>query len=260
MAEVTVDGLRFHVQRIGEGPSPVVFIHGLVMDNLSSWYFAAATQVARHHPVLLWDLRGHGRSDRPDSGYTVGQMVRDLLGVLDASGVEGPVHLVGNSFGGLLALAFALAHPTRTKSLVLVDAHLSDAGFGAEMAGTLGLEGEARDQKIADSFKDWLGRHSERKRNRLAETARALVYGTSLVRDLQASELFSEAALGDLDPPALLLYGERSDILERGRYLATILPHGQLRVVAGATHSVIWEATDTVRDAIIDWVAALEQR
>jgi pimeloyl-ACP methyl ester carboxylesterase len=64
MAEVTVDGLRFHVQRIGEGPSPVVFIHGLVMDNLSSWYFAAATQVARQHPVLLWDLRGP-RPQRP---------------------------------------------------------------------------------------------------------------------------------------------------------------------------------------------------
>ena len=55
------------------------------------------------------------------------------------------------------------------------------------MTSTLGLTGEARDQKIAASFQSWLGRHSARKRTRLAAAAEALVEGTSLVADLAAS-------------------------------------------------------------------------
>lgn len=254
MAEVRTGGLRFHVQRLGSGEPTVVFLHGLVMDNLSSWYFTVANPVARVATALLYDLRGHGRSERPESGYGVADMVADLGGVLDGCDIDSPVHLVGNSFGGLLGLAFALEHPDRVASLVLVDAHISDGGWGAEMAFTLGLEGDERDRKIAESFEDWLGRHSERKRNRLAKNAEALVYGTSLVADLQASEPFSAQALRSLGCPALLLYGEASDIIDRGRRLARDLPRAELVVLPGCSHSILWEATQTVRDAVVGWV------
>ena len=254
MAEVTANGLRFHVQRMGSGDRTVVFLHGLVMDNLSSWYFTVANRVAQTASVLLYDLRGHGRSERPESGYTVDDMVSDLAGVLDAAGITEPVDLVGNSFGGLLGIAFALAHPERARSLVLVDAHMSDAGWGAEMAATLGLEGEDRDLKILDSFKSWLGRHSERKRNKLAKNAEALVYGTSLVADLQRSALFDDHALAALPCPVLAIYGERSDIIERGRLLARTFGVCELVVLDGCSHSVLWEATETVRDLIVGWV------
>ncbi|MGM0576633.1 MAG: alpha/beta fold hydrolase [Myxococcota bacterium] len=253
MAEVTARGVRFHVQRLGEGQPTVVFLHGLVMDNLSSWYFTAANPVAKHTSVLLYDLRGHGRSERPPTGYTVPDMVADLAAVLDACDVKGPVHLVGNSFGGLLGLAFALEHPERVGRLVLVDSHLSEEGWGAEMAGTLGLRGEERDRVIAENFRHWLGRHSSRKRNRLARTAEALVHGTSLVDDLRASEPFRDEDLRRLDHPVLALYGGDSDILDRGERLAALLPRCELRLLPDCTHSILWEATAEVRDAIVEW-------
>src|ERR1700722_18952016 len=151
MAEVVARGVRFHVQRVGEWPAGgpgrplVVFLHGLVMDNLSSWFFTVANPVAALADVLLYDLRGHGKSERAPRGYSLGDMVQDLAAVLDAAAPARPVHLVGNSFGGLLALAFARAYPDRVKSLALVDAHLGSAGFGEQMASTLSLEGEERD-------------------------------------------------------------------------------------------------------------------
>ena len=255
MADTTARGLRFHVQRLGAGDRAVVFLHGLVMDNLSSWYFTVANPVAASGArVLLYDLRGHGRSERPPAGYGVADMVADLAALLDAEGLE-RVQLVGNSFGGLLALAFAIAYPERARAVVLVDAHLSDDGFGADMAATLGLEGPERDRMIAESFRHWLGRHSERKRTRLAASAEALVYGTSLVADLRASQPVTDTELARVTCPVLGLYGEASDIVAKGRHLAATLPRCELRVLPGCTHSVLWEATADVREAVVDWLA-----
>ncbi len=263
MADVVVRGVRFHVQQLGpperekkapEARPTVIFLHGLVMDNLSSYYFTVANRVAEFAEVLLYDLRGHGRSERPREGYGLGEMVADLADLLASCGVKGPLHLVGNSFGGLLALAFAIAHPERVAGLVLIDAHVSNDRWGAEMAATLGVQGQARDEMIVKHFSNWLGRHSARKRTRLAERAEALVYGTSLLADLETSPPISEEALAALKAPVLCLYGEHSDVLERGEWVAARLPNVELRVLPGCSHSVLWEATTTVRDAIIEWV------
>ena len=256
MAEVLVRGLRFHVQRLGpEQGVPVVFLHGLIMDNLSSWFFTAAPKVAVHQPVLLYDLRGHGKSERPETGYGVHDMVEDLGGILDGSlPADQRVELVGNSFGGLLALAFAMARPERVRGLCLVDGQVHDEGFGPEMEASLSLEGRERDEMIARAFKDWLGRHSERKRNRLARTASELVHGTSLVRDIAHSAPPAEGELGRVDCPVLALYGEHSDVRERGEALAARLPKAQLEIFAGCTHSLLWEQTQRLGQRVVDWV------
>lgn len=254
MAEVIARGLRFHVQRLGRGGRPVVFLHGLVMDNLSSWYFTVANPVARDTEVILYDLRGHGGSERPVRGYGLPDMVADLAALLDALGVRPSVRLVGNSFGGLLALAFAAAHPDRTAAAVLVDSHLGEPGWGAAMAATLALQGEERDRRIAESFRSWLGRHSERKRTRLARTAEALVHGTSLLEDLRASPPLLDADLRAIRCPVLALYGERSDLRAAGETLARRLRDCRLETFAGCTHSVLWERTDEVRARIVAWL------
>lgn len=263
MADVTANGVRHHVQRLGahaedERARRVVFLHGLVMDNLSSWYFTVASRLAQSEDVILYDLRGHGRSERPPSGYRTTDLVEDLDQLLDALCVRGRVALVGNSFGGLLAVAYAAAHPGRVERMALVDAHISAGGWAEEMAATLELEGEERNRMIAESFKSWLGRHSGRKRNRLARAAEALVYGTTLVSDLRASPALDDSDLRAIDCPVLALYGAGSDALERGERLARTLPACELRVLPGCTHSVLWEETSEVRDQLLSWLVRPE--
>ena len=136
MPDVTVGGVRFNTVRltrsdVTDEPAspdeaarpPVVFLHGLIMDNLSSWYYTVAPAVATTTEVVCYDLRGHGRSERPPSGYRLEDAVDDLFGVVDALGIEGPVHLVGNSFGGTIAIAAALWQPERVAGLGLIEAH-----------------------------------------------------------------------------------------------------------------------------------------
>src|SRR5262245_61417286 len=256
MAEVTARGVRLHLQRMGDRRGPaVVFLHGLVMDNLSSWYFTVAPAVAQVADVILYDLRGHGRSERPARGYRLADHVADLAALV--TGLERRVVLVGNSFGGLLALAFAAAHPEQVRGLVLVDGHLGDEAFAHRMSETLRLEGEARHRRIAESFAAWLGRHSERKRNRLAENARALVEETSLVEDLAATPPLDAADLASLRVPVLALYGEHSDLLGRARAFLRPVAGLEWVVLPGCSHSVLWEATVEVRARVRAFVEDL---
>lgn len=254
MAFLDVNNIKIHYQLIGNGEKLIVFNHGLVMDNLSSWYFTLGNKITTISRALLYDIRGHGKSARPESGYHVDDLVQDLTGLLTGLNIHENIYLVGNSFGGLLSLAFAMKYPERINGIVLVDSHLSDEGFAAEMKSTLELQGPERDIMIAKSFKNWVGRHIERKRNKLAETAAALVYHTDLVQDLQTSKIFSDAELQRITCPVLAIYGEKSDIREKGERLANMLPNCDHRIFPGCTHSVVWEATDRLCNQVIQWI------
>ena len=99
MADLDVRGLRFNVVQMGPGdepPSddpyagyrlPVVFLHGLIMDNLSSFFYTIAPAVARTTDAVLYDLRGHGMSAMPASGYTPTDMAADLAMLMDHAGI-----------------------------------------------------------------------------------------------------------------------------------------------------------------------------
>lgn len=259
MADITARGVRFHVQRLGAPPGTargtVVFLHGLVMDNLSSFYFTLASPVAELASVVLYDLRGHGMSERPPGGYTLDDMVADLDALLATVAPGEPIFLAGNSFGGLLALAFAARYPERTRGLALFDAHVGEAGWAEKMAATLALDGEERDRQIAISFEHWAGRHSTRKSTRLAQTASALVHGTSLVADMRASGSLADDEIRRVRAPVLALYGETSDLRAQAERLAALLPACDLRIVPGASHSILWEATARVRADLLAWLA-----
>jgi pimeloyl-ACP methyl ester carboxylesterase len=254
VAELDANGVTLHVQRLGTAPPTVLFLHGLVMDNLSSFYFTLANPVAQIAQAVLVDLRGHGRSQRPPTGYGLRDLQADLAALITALEVRGPLHLVGNSFGGLLALALAADAPGRFASLVLLDAHLGRRGWGDAMADTLSLKGEARDQAIAEGFAHWLGRNSQRKSSRLAATATALVEHTSLLSDLRSSPPLEEAQLRQITCPVLALYGEQSDLRAEARALPGILPQVRLELRADCTHSILWEQTEWVKEQLLAWL------
>ncbi|ONI91348.1 hypothetical protein ALI144C_01310 [Actinosynnema sp. ALI-1.44] len=125
MAEIHARGLKFHVQQLGAentGPT-VVFVHGLVMDNLSSFYYTLAAPLAKAGVrTILFDLRGHGMSARPESGYSPRDSALDLVAILDELGVDQPVHLLGNSYGGVVAMHAALKAAHRVAGVVVVEA------------------------------------------------------------------------------------------------------------------------------------------
>jgi pimeloyl-ACP methyl ester carboxylesterase len=227
-------------------------LHGLVADNLSSYYYTIANPVALVADTYLYDLRGHGHSDMPPTGYTVADHVTDLTALLDAWQIgDEPVHLVGNSFGGVVALSFAHLYPERVASLVLIEAHFATEGWGERMAGSLALAAFGLDE---EGVKDWLDRHGNRKLTRLARRSERLFLQTSLIDDLQRELPFPHRALQAIECPALAIYGAQSDILDRAHDLERHLPRCELHVVEGCSHSVLFEATPFVRELTLAWL------
>lgn len=102
-------------------------MHGLVFGSIATWYFTAAAKLATRFNVVMYDQRGHGKSDLTASGYDLNTLASDLEGVVDhyrqSSDVSG-FALVGHSYGALVALTYALRFPARVSRLVLIDAPL----------------------------------------------------------------------------------------------------------------------------------------
>ena len=119
MPRITANGLTFHVQRSGAGPD-VVLIHGVTGD-LSIWFLCRAMQVlAEESRVTAYDLRGHGYSDVPASGYTSARSRPRPGRPLDVLEID-RARLVGHSFGAVIAVHAAVIAPERVEALILSD-------------------------------------------------------------------------------------------------------------------------------------------
>jgi len=270
MAEVVANGVRFHVQRLrpsrraaGALPGPldgltVVVLHGLVMAGLSSFYATLGSAAAQAGAeVILYDLRGHGLSDRPPSGYTIEESIVDLVAIIDALGVAAPVHLVGNSFGGMIALGTAIVLPEWVAGMVLIEAgDAAGAGgwsLGRQPGSVLRMVARGlHDREIAGRLIDLWGRLA----TRVARAAEVLRYGTTQASEPLAAEPFSGEVLRGIACPALALYGERSGLAGRGRELAATIPGCTLEIVADQTHSALAEDTGRLREIVLAWLAA----
>jgi pyruvate dehydrogenase E2 component (dihydrolipoamide acetyltransferase) len=131
---VSVDGRSIRYLRHGDGPEPVVLIHGFGGD-LATWLFNHEALARRSRSVYALDLPGHGGSSKDVGSGTVEELAAAVAGTLDALDL-GPVHLVGHSLGGAVAATLAAEHPDRVAALVLV----ASTGLGPEINGAY-LEG-----------------------------------------------------------------------------------------------------------------------
>src|SRR5438445_3375307 len=139
MPTMTVNGLSTNVQLVSVGGTEtVVFLHGMGTDSLASFYLTLAPPVAEAGiDVISYDLRGHGKTERPSSGYTMADFVADLDDLLNQLAVDRPVHLVGNSFGGTLAYSYAVAKPDRVRSIVCIESEPATAMWADKMTQIL---------------------------------------------------------------------------------------------------------------------------
>jgi pimeloyl-ACP methyl ester carboxylesterase len=110
-------GIQIHYEVSGSG-DPLLLLHGLG-GSTEDWALQVAA-FASHYQVITLDVRGHGRSAKPRGPYQVEDFTADARAVLHQVAVS-PVHVVGLSMGGMIALQLGLDAPALVKTLVIVN-------------------------------------------------------------------------------------------------------------------------------------------
>src|ERR671917_527825 len=110
--------VEISIGRAGEGPDPVVCLHGITAQHRA--FTPAARRVGPDRGLVGVDLRGRGDSDKPDAGYGLEAHAGDVVRVLDHLGLE-EATIAGHSMGAFVGLKTALAYPDRVRALVLLD-------------------------------------------------------------------------------------------------------------------------------------------
>lgn len=134
MPEAMNGDVTLYYEDEGSGPQ-VLLIHGHTLDR-RLWDPLLPQLLDAGLRVLRFDLRGHGRSSRPQSGYHPSHHAADLAAVLDAAGVD-EILAVGHSIGGAVVLEAAVTMPERLTGLVLLSPVMPDRPFEPEFMDNL---------------------------------------------------------------------------------------------------------------------------
>ncbi len=251
MPKVLANGINFHYLQVGEGPD-VVMLHGLT-GNLAVWHFSAIPALRADYRITTYDLRGHGRSDMPPSGYTTRDMAEDLRGVMDALGIE-RARLVGHSLGADVALHFAHLYPERVDRIVAIEAGLAalvdlrksrDWPGWSEWAKGLENYGGIKVPREKWHDVDYMLRASlnvpiifglARGLPRKGDQVLRLLDTTTMVQDYENMSGLSLDSLAQIIHPVLLLYGSNSNYLGTYDALRKVLPNCTPALLEGGEH------------------------
>ena len=234
----------------GEGP-PLLFVHGYCCDQ-DLWH-EQVTICSRSFRCVVYDLRGHGGSSSPPTGYGIQNHVEDLLRVMDTLSIR-QAHLVGLSMGGGIALSAALNHPDRVESLVLVSSTVGGLPWEESMWNYFrDFESTARDIGVQQAVdRVWMAGplfSGVRRYPALVQRLRAMA------ERFTGANIFDKARyprppvpdcdrLSDVHCPTLVVRGkqETPEFTRRAQILATEIPGARLEVVPGAAHFVNLES------------------
>jgi long-chain acyl-CoA synthetase len=221
----------------------LVFIHGFG-GYAEQWQYQMQN-FALENRVIALDLRGHGLSDRPPSGYEMDRLITDMESALTLLKVKGKFVLVGHSFGGALVTEYALRNPERVERLVVI----ATAGeFRLQPLWAFGL-----------SLPNWLlrivGRFT-RKWLAAPPTILKKIYYQNMSK-WQGLERFRL-----LDVPTLVIRGNRDVVFERARFakVTETIPGAEEADIPASGHLVMLERHEAVNRAIERFLEGHGQR
>ncbi|WP_339716699.1 alpha/beta hydrolase [Cyclobacterium amurskyense] len=118
MAKARVNNIELHYDEFGKGKEVILFSHGYLMNN--TMFKGQIDKLKANFRCIAFDHRGHGQSEIAANGYTLDNLVTDVICLIEELKLDS-VHFVGMSTGGFVGMRLAIRKPELLKSLILMD-------------------------------------------------------------------------------------------------------------------------------------------
>jgi pimeloyl-ACP methyl ester carboxylesterase len=262
------DGVTLAYVALGDPAGfPLVMIHGYT-DSARDWV-PLVPYLAPRMRLILVDIRGHGRSDKPECCYTRLDFAYDTKLLLDALGIA-RADVIGHSLGSIIAQTFAEYWPERTRRVVLVSSTGGERPGHPPQKPKFDYAAQIRQLKEPidpDSpfMIEWWSSPTPvdedfiRRQRRDAAAIPLRVWLAVLDQGVVYSDL--QSTLPRLKVPTLLIWGSKDPIMheEVRQTLRAALPRAQVKVFEGLGHNPFWEDPQACATVINAFLAAAPQ-
>lgn len=252
----TRNGLRIYYETYGEGP-PIVMVHANPFDH-RLWTYQIA-RWSQFHRLISVDMRGYGRSDKPETAFTLEDMAADVLGVCADENITSAI-FAGVSTGSGIALLIGIEHPELAQAIILVGgSSCGGAGMQARIDGFLAGDLKAYQLQhlrdcTAPGFPEtklgaWLLNLFNEQADSLSPRSIAQIFRARMQCDMRPR-------LGGVRVPTLVVNGAHDMSLAAGKDTASLVPGAVHAVIDGAGHACNIEDPAAFDDAVIGFLSA----
>ncbi len=249
------DELTLYFEEYGQG-FPLLLIHGLLSD-LTSWKYQIEPFSA-HYRVIIVDLKGFGKSTKPQYEYRVHSHADDLQALLEHLNIS-KTHVCGLSMGGMVAEVLAIKYPQLVKGLVLADSAAMISNDAVTERLTL----------ISEHDMNWFGNYGVKKILRLADKE-AKAHVREMIRRVDRTDyrlaIISTAGFNIADElkkiksPILIIQGEKDQTVPmwHAEQLKSWMPSAEFVVMKGASHMTPVDNPEEFNQLVLEFLAKVD--
>lgn len=228
--------LRIYHEETGEG-SPLVLVHGGVLDIEQSWRELLPVLASRHRVVAL-ELQGHGRTNDTNRPITPAALAGDVVALLDHLGID-RAHVLGHSLGGAVALELAVSHPDRVRSVVALSVTVRPDGMHEDLTDPAKMATSTR-MPTQDDFVAMRASYQ-----RLSPHPE---HFDDFLQSLSANQAdlrgWSDEQLAGITAPLLHVMGDHDfTTVEHAGLMLALIPGSRLAVLPDTTHMQVFRRT-----------------
>lgn len=264
--KIKIKDFEMNYEDIGKG-TPLILIHGMGGDT-TEWT-PLIPELSKEARCIAIDLRGHGKSEKPDMPYTLDLFAEDVTTLMEKLNID-QAYICGVSMGGSVALKIALTQPKKVKGLILLD---TTARVNPKSLETVGRWGKILMEKGLDAYIEaeindiFHPMFSYRHKDEIKAFADSMKTRdpTTIMRIQQGytkSPIKLDKDIKNIKVPTLIIHGREDTVIpvEEAEFIHKQIRNSQLIIIPFAGHGALLERKDFIADLILYFIEESEKK